>query len=553
MSTDATKNPAVGIDLGTTNTVVAVMRGEGEGPIVLDVPQPSRYRGELEPLPQIKSAVYFESPDSAVVGAYAFDRADSFRSVKSKMGTRWRVAHPHFATSLTAPYISAHVLKLAYQAIASEYPDWDRTAVITVPASFNTTQRHDTLRAAGLAGFCRDGVRLLDEPTAAFCYYFYINRHANEFERERYAMVFDFGGGTLDVSVIHVGLASSGHMVIDTIGRSRYNNLGGDDIDQDLAAYLLAAWAEGEPGRVLGLPAQVRSELYRRVVAGASRFKETVEDTILDGARWVGEYHLGYEIEGRPFSCEGRLAPEQYHEFTGRYFHPGGELNIFRPIEEAISLTKQIRPGFEEGWLDLLLHTGGASRMDGVRRALQAYAVQRRFSVHGFEPIDEEHPCDTVAQGAAYFQYQKLFGEGRIEVTNRFLESILTRDDDGRGFVEIVPLGCEPDESFRVSPTEFRTTQQVLRIKRSLFRGVGPYDHQITAIPDLVTRQLPDVVAEGSPYCVAFRLSGDKLIDLRVNLVLNGTPYEEVISVDPFASAGQPGEKLPPLCRVNPI
>src|SRR5206468_4148195 len=117
---------------------------------------------------------------------------------------------------------------------------------------------------------------------------------------------------------------------------------------------------------------------------------------------------------------------------------------------------------------------------------------------------------------------QTRYGTGRIEVTNRFLESILTRDDRGRGFVELVPLGCRPDDSFREAPAEFRTTQQVLRIKRPLFRGVGSFDHQISPIPDLVTGELPNVLADGVPYRVSYRLSGDKLIEFRVNLELNG-------------------------------
>ncbi len=177
-------NPAVGIDLGTTNTVIGVQTGP-YGPEVLDVPQPRVERNVLEDLPQIKSAVYFETGQSALVGALATIPRDSFRSSKSQMGTRWRISHPNFDKPLSAAYISAHVLKLAHQAILAKYPEWDQSAVITVPASFSTEQRNDTKRAARLAALKVD--RLIDEPTAAFYYYYCQYADSGDFDEDRFA------------------------------------------------------------------------------------------------------------------------------------------------------------------------------------------------------------------------------------------------------------------------------------------------------------------------------------------------------------------------------
>ncbi len=232
-------NPAVGIDLGTTNTVVAVQT-DPTGAILLEIPQPVHQRSTLEPLDHIKSAVYFESADSVVVGAFATGRLDAVRSIKSRMGTRWRTRHPQNADLILTPsYVSGHVLKAAYDALVRRFPDWDRKALITVPASFNTDQRRDTLAAASRAGF--DTVRLLDEPTAAFYYFFDQNRSSFESGPPQSVLVFDFGGGTLDVSIIRVSF-NNARMILDAVGRSRYNNLGGDDIDLDLSAFLLALW-----------------------------------------------------------------------------------------------------------------------------------------------------------------------------------------------------------------------------------------------------------------------------------------------------------------------
>ena len=188
-------NPAVGIDLGTTNTVVAVQT-DSTGPRLLLIPQPVEQRYRLEEKDHIKSAVLFESSVSAVVGAFAAHRLDSFRSIKSKMGTRWRAPQLHSSSiRLTPAYISAHILGLAHQSLIAEFPEWDKTAIITVPASFNSDQRHDTLLAAQIAGFRE--VRLMDEPTAAFYYHFDQYRDALPLDRPEYILFLILGAGRL--------------------------------------------------------------------------------------------------------------------------------------------------------------------------------------------------------------------------------------------------------------------------------------------------------------------------------------------------------------------
>src|SRR5713226_4491986 len=111
-------NPAVGVDLGTTNTVVAVQT-DSTGPRTVYISQPADERNVLEPRDHIKSAVYFESADNAVVGSFAARRLDAFRSIKSHMGTRWRVPHPFRSDlQLTPSYISAHILSLAFDELS---------------------------------------------------------------------------------------------------------------------------------------------------------------------------------------------------------------------------------------------------------------------------------------------------------------------------------------------------------------------------------------------------------------------------------------------------
>src|ERR1017187_4177150 len=246
-------NPAVGVDLGTTNTVVAVQT-DATGPRTLDILQPVDERNVSVPLDHIKSAVYFDSPSTAVVGAFAARRLEAFRSIKSRMGLKCAFRHPaRDRTHIRPAWIAAHILQLAYHQVRSDFPLWDGKALVTVPASFNTDQRNDTLRAATLAGF--QDVHLLDEPTAAFYYFFDQNRQDFVDKDKQTVLVFDFGGGTLDVSIIRV-TTSGNELCIDPIGRSRYNNLGGDDIDIELASFFLALWEQQEGRKIEDLPAE---------------------------------------------------------------------------------------------------------------------------------------------------------------------------------------------------------------------------------------------------------------------------------------------------------
>ena len=321
------KNPAVGIDLGTTNTVVAIQTDQ-MGPRIMDIPQPKDERMHLEALPQIKSAVFFESPSDSVVGDFATGRNDAFRSIKSHMGTRWSAKHPFVNKLLKPSYISAHILKLAYQSLTNQFPEWDKTALITVPASFNTDQRDDTISAAKLAGF--QNVRLLDEPTAAFYYFFHQHRDSGDFKEIRNILIFDFGGGTLDVSVINVKEEKE-LKILDAIGRSRYNNLGGDDIDLELASFLLACWEFEEGKEIVKLSAKIKSSLFRLFIEKAGSYKEEVEDYLkqdLDMPEFAVLEDIYEGKETLSINFKRMLSQSLYEDITGKFLQPKSNLNI---------------------------------------------------------------------------------------------------------------------------------------------------------------------------------------------------------------------------------
>ncbi len=540
-------NPAVGVDLGTTNTVVGV-QVDATGPRTLNVMQPVDERSVLEPRDHIKSAVYFESAETAVVGAFAARRLDSFRSVKSRMGTRSRMPHP-FRTDVrvTPSYISAHILKLAFDELLKQYPSWDRSALVTVPASFNTDQRSDTLRASTLAGF--QNVRLLDEPTAAFYYFFDQNRDSFRPRERQTVLVFDFGGGTLDVSIIRVE-AEGEDLKIDAIGRSRYNNLGGDDIDTELAAFLLAIWEQQEGCLVEDLPIAERRLLFQLFLQRGSSYKEEAEFYLASGQN-LNEFVINEELpvlgSRRLIHIQRELTRAQYEDVSGRFFLDKGDLNIFRPIGQALDVAGSIVPGFRKEDVDLVLYTGGASRMLGVRAALETY-----FAPKPCYSITDEEACNTVALGAASCRFDEQQGRQGVNMTSRLLESILTRDDVAASYVPVVPLTCEPSTDFRAVLGEFRVSRPAVTLRLPLFRGVGPMDHHLMPMQDLVL-QLPNVVAAGVPYLLSYRMTENKTVQLRASFRPEVGPAFEVDSeVDIEQDAQDKGRTTRiPLARIN--
>ena len=135
---------------------------------------------------------------------------------------------------------------------------------------------------------------LFRSPTAAFYYFFDQNRQDFVDKDKQTILVFDFGGGTLDVSIIRV-TTSGNELCIDPIGRSRYNNLGGDDIDIELASFFLALWEHQETRRLETLEQDERKELVQLFVQRSSAFKEEAE-YYLANDQPLNEFIIDYEL-----------------------------------------------------------------------------------------------------------------------------------------------------------------------------------------------------------------------------------------------------------------
>ncbi|MEY2965367.1 MAG: hypothetical protein RLZZ228_1180, partial [Actinomycetota bacterium] len=210
---------AVGIDLGTTNSVVSVL--EGGDPVVITNAEGAR---------TTPSVVAFAKNGEVLVGEVAKRQAvtnvdRTIRSVKRHMGTNWTVDID--GKAYTPQEISARVLMKLKRDAEAYLGDTVTDAVITVPAYFNDSQRQATKEAGEIAGL--NVLRIINEPTSAALAY-----GLDKGDKEQTILVFDLGGGTFDVSLLEIGDG-----VVEVKATSGDNNLGGDDWDDKIVDWLV--------------------------------------------------------------------------------------------------------------------------------------------------------------------------------------------------------------------------------------------------------------------------------------------------------------------------
>jgi len=216
---------AVGIDLGTTNSVVSVLEG-GEPTVIANAEG-----GRTTP-----SVVAFAKNGEVLVGEIAKRQAvtnvdRTIRSVKREVGTNWTTTIDD--KKYTPQEISARVLQKLKRDAESYLGEAVTDAVITVPAYFSDAQRQATKEAGEIAGM--NVLRIINEPTAAALAY-----GLDKGKEDELILVFDLGGGTFDVSLLEVSKEEDGFSTIEVKATSGDNHLGGDDWDQRVVDHLLA-------------------------------------------------------------------------------------------------------------------------------------------------------------------------------------------------------------------------------------------------------------------------------------------------------------------------
>jgi molecular chaperone DnaK len=343
---------AVGIDLGTTNSVIAVL--EGGDPVVIANAEGGRTT------PSIVSFKDGEVLVGEVAKRQAITNPDqTVRSVKRHIGTDWKIDID--GKDYTAQEISARILMKLKRDAESYLGDTIADAVITVPAYFNDAQRQATKEAGQIAGL--NVLRIINEPTAASLAY------GLEKEKDETILVFDLGGGTFDVSVLEIGDG-----VFEVKATSGDTQLGGDDWDQAVIEWLVKSFKD-DHGVDLAkdrMASQRLKEAAEKAKIELSSVAETEVNLPFITATDAGPLHMQYKLTRSEF----QKLTEDLLERTKR------------PFDQAIK-----DAGIDVGDIDHVVLVGGSTRMPAVQELVH--------KLTGKEPHKGVNPDEVVAAGAA--------------------------------------------------------------------------------------------------------------------------------------------------------
>ena len=352
----------IGIDLGTTNSCVAVM--EGGKPVVIP---------NAEGMRTTPSVVAFTKNGERLVGEpakrQAVTNADrTISSIKRHMGTDYKVSID--GKDYTPQEISAMILQKLKTDAESYLGEKVTQAVITVPAYFNDAQRQATKDAGKIAGLSVE--RIINEPTAAALAY------GLEDESEQKVMVYDLGGGTFDVSIIDIGDG-----VIEVLSTNGDTHLGGDDYDDRITKWLVEEFKSQEGGDL----SQDKMALQRLKEAAEKAKKELSSATTTD----INLPFITATAEG-PKHLDMKLSRAKFEELTADLTE-----------RTAVPVQNSLRDaGLNSSELGKVLLVGGSTRMP--------VAQEKVKQLTGKEPSKNLNPDECVALGAAV-QGGKLSGE----------------------------------------------------------------------------------------------------------------------------------------------
>ena len=346
---------AVGIDLGTTNSVVAVL--EGGDPVVI----PNSEGARTTP-----SVVAFSKAGEVLVGEVAKRQAitnsdRTFRSIKRHMGEGWKSPDID-GKQYTAQEISARTLMKLKRDAEAYLGDTVTQAVITVPAYFDDAQRTATKEAGAIAGL--EVLRIINEPTAAALAY-----GLDKGAEDEKVLVFDLGGGTFDVSVLEIGDG-----VFEVKSTHGDTHLGGDDWDQRIIDWLVQQFksAHGVDLSADRMAGQRLKEAAEKAKIELSQVQQTQINLPFITATAEGPLHL-----------DESLTRAKFQEMTADLME-----RCRIPFEQALK-----DAGISKGELNHVILVGGSTRMPAV--------VDLVVSLAGKEPNKSVNPDEVVAVGAA--------------------------------------------------------------------------------------------------------------------------------------------------------
>ncbi|HHY20249.1 MAG TPA: molecular chaperone DnaK [Firmicutes bacterium] len=344
----------IGIDLGTTNSVVAVM--EGGEPIVI----PNAEGGRTTP-----SVVAFKEDGEKLVGELAKRQAvlnpnRTIASIKREMGSNYKVEVD--TKSYTPQEISAFVLMKLKDDAEQYLGETVTQAVITVPAYFKDAQRQATKDAGRIAGL--EVLRIINEPTAAAMAY-----GLDKVDHNETILVFDLGGGTFDVSILEIGDG-----VFEVKATNGNTKLGGDDFDNRIVDYLVSEFKKAE-----GIDLQNDNQAMQRLREAAENAKKELSNVL---STTINLPYITLTQDG-PKHMEFSLTRAKFEDLTKDLVEA-----TLQPTKTALS-----DAGLKPQDIDKVILVGGSTRIPAVQEAIKKYI--------GKEPHKGINPDECVAVGAA--------------------------------------------------------------------------------------------------------------------------------------------------------
>ena len=350
---------AVGIDLGTTNSVVSTL--EGGDPVVIANAEGAR---------TTPSVVAFSKDGDVLVGSVAKRQAvtnvdRTISSVKRHMGTDWTTEID--GKKYTPQEISARILQKLKNDAEAYLNDKVTDAVITVPAYFNDAERQATKEAGEIAGL--NVLRIVNEPTAAALAY-----GLDKGKEDELILVFDLGGGTFDVSLLEVGKDEDGFSTIQVRATSGDNRLGGDDWDQRIVNWLLEQ-VKSKTGADLS---KDKIALQRLQEAAEQAKKELSSASSTN----ISLQYLSVTPEG-PIHLDEKLSRAKFEDLTSDLLE-----RTKKPFQDVIK-----EAGIKVSDISEVVLVGGSTRMPAVANLVK--------ELTGREPNKGVNPDEVVAMGAA--------------------------------------------------------------------------------------------------------------------------------------------------------
>jgi len=531
-----------GIDLGTTYTLMAVVdssyinfSSSSRVPVqFVRVKQtsPNPYDSAIEDekiasmVAVIDGKPYIGNNLYHLKGADSYEfRKNLFYHWKIEMGVDHYPMYPHAVSEkLDMPYkLSGIILKYLRATYLKDAHKQLDNAIITVPASFQANQRVDTIRAAQMGGVVTSEHMLIDEPNAAFIGYF--NRLPEEQKQEwaknvrnKDILVIDFGGGTLDLSILNVDFHPKRGIVISNKAISRYNDLGGQDLDHVIAEEMLypTLTTKFPPLKEL-TQIELQNHILPQLAVLAEQLKKSICEKISlkalnNDARTLDLAEIRFELDGCQLNYNATvyslgdivITGEQFDQIFKKLFV--GKNYRFNLIDKCIttiseSITNLIdKSNIRMNDIDYVLYVGGSS----FNPLLQSYVAEK---LRSSQPLTTHEPDKLVAEGAAVYSYF-YYKQGMSLISPITSDAIGIRTK-GNHFKEIIAAGTQLPA--KISLPEFRL-QSSMQDEIVVPVCINSTDYPIGEI----RCKLNSIFPSDTQVVIDASLTANKVFDLRV-------------------------------------